>query len=216
MAANLRLVGKRESPQKPEVGNPGRKTDQDYGRADHKFLTEAQVLALVKAAEGGRYGKRDALMILLAYRHALRVSELTGLKWRMVDLDARELHVIRSKGGRGKRQALGPDCRRRLRKLFDETKPRPDDYLFMSERGDKVSTDAFASQLRAAGKRAGFKGDLLQLCHPHALRHACGAEMARRGIEGYEIASHMGHRKLQTTTIYLDGVAGTDSWSKGR
>jgi type 1 fimbriae regulatory protein FimB/type 1 fimbriae regulatory protein FimE len=217
MHANLRIVGPSETPQKPEVaGNAGRKSDAAYGRADHKFLTEAQVLALIKAAEQGRYGKRDALMILMAYRHALRVSELVNLKWSMVDLEERELHVKRGKGGRNKRQAISPDCRSRLRKLFDETNPRPDDFLFMSERGDKVSTDAFASQLRAAGKRAGFEGDLLQLCHPHALRHACGAEMARRGIEGYEIAAHMGHRKLETTTIYLDGIAGQDSWSKGR
>ncbi len=132
-----------------------------------------------------------------------------------MDLKRRQLHVIRAKEGRGKWQTVKPDRYRRLRKLSDAREPGAD-HVFMNERGNPLSTDAFASQLRAAGKRAGLKGDLLQLCHPHALRHACGVEMARRQIEGYEIAAHMGHKKLQTTTIYLDGVAGQDSWSKGR
>jgi type 1 fimbriae regulatory protein FimB/type 1 fimbriae regulatory protein FimE len=215
MPANLRLIDTSKSTQKPEVRSAGRKSDEIYGRADRKFLTEAQVMKLVTAAEAGRYGKRDALMILLAYRHALRVSELVNLTWKMVDLDEHQLHVVRKKGGRGKFQTIKPDCYRRLKRLHDE-RERGADYVFMNERGKKLSPDAFASQLRAAGKRAGFEGDMLQLCHPHALRHACGAEMARRGTEGYEIAAHMGHRKLQTTMIYLDGVAGHDSWSKGR
>jgi integrase len=213
MPTNLRLVATSDSTQKPEVA--GRKSDDAYGRADHKFLTEAQVTALVKAARSGRYGNRDALMIHMAYQHALRVSELVGLTWSMVDFEQRQLHVVRSKGGRGKWHTIRPDTYRWLKKLYAVREPGAE-YVFMNERGAPLSTDAFASQLRAAGRRAGFQADALQLCHPHALRHACGAEMARRGVEGYEIAAHMGHRKLQTTTIYLDGVAGQDSWSKGR
>jgi hypothetical protein len=65
MAANLRLVQRSETTQKPEVRNPGRKSDAAYGRSDHKYLTEAQVMALVKAADAGRYGNRDGCMILM-------------------------------------------------------------------------------------------------------------------------------------------------------
>jgi integrase len=223
------MVSDRDLRQKPEVlkrpgKNPGRKTDAAYDRDDHKFLTEEQVMRLAKAAEAGRYGKRDALMILLAYDHALRVSELVDLKWSQVDLETRELHVKRKKGGRAKlgsrardkRQTIKPDRYRQLRRLCESREPGAE-HVFLNERGRPLSTDAFASQLRAAGKRAGFDGALLQLCHPHALRHACGAEMARRGIEGYEIAAHMGHTRLETTAHnYLDGIAGQDSWSKGR
>jgi integrase len=213
MVANLGVVRSSNFAEKPEVRrNPGRKSDAAYGRDDHKYLTPEQVKALAKAAEAGRHGKRDSCMILLAFDHGLRVSELVGLKWTQVDLEQRELHVIRKKGGRNKRQTIKSDCYRRLKKLREAREPGAE-FVFMNERGRPLSTDAFASQLKAAGERAHIDP---RLVHPHALRHACGAEMARRGVEGYEIAAHMGHRKLETTNIYLDGVAGQDSWSKPR
>ena len=51
-----------------------------------KHLTEEEVERLMKAArETGRYGERDAALILLAYRHGLRVAELVALTWHQVD-----------------------------------------------------------------------------------------------------------------------------------
>ncbi len=46
------------------------------------YLTVAEVKALIDAAKSlGRYGFRDSLLILTTYRHALRVSEVTDLRW---------------------------------------------------------------------------------------------------------------------------------------
>jgi integrase len=57
----------------------------------------------------GRYGHRDATMILLAYRHGLRASELCDLQWHQVELNTGRLHVRRSKGARRRFAALtGP------------------------------------------------------------------------------------------------------------
>jgi site-specific recombinase XerD len=64
-----------------------------------EYLTEKEVEALCDAARArGRYGYRDSLMILVCYRHGLRVSELCALQWDMVDLDAGRLQVKRLKG----------------------------------------------------------------------------------------------------------------------
>src|SRR5262249_38749404 len=65
-----------------------------------RYLTSREVERLIEAArKHGRYGHRDATMILLAYRHGLRASELCDLQWHQVELNAGRLHVRRSKRG---------------------------------------------------------------------------------------------------------------------
>ena len=65
-----------------------------------RYLTGREVEKLIEAArKHGRYGHRDATMVLLAYRHGLRASELCDLQWHQVELTAGRLHVRRSKRG---------------------------------------------------------------------------------------------------------------------
>src|SRR5271169_487708 len=64
-----------------------------------EHLTEAEVERLMKAASGNRYGHRDATMVLVAYRHGLRASELVDLRWEQVDFKTGTLHVRRVKMG---------------------------------------------------------------------------------------------------------------------
>ena len=65
-----------------------------------RYLTGREVEKLIEAArKHGRYGHRDATMILLAYRHGLRASELVDLQWHQVELNAGRLHVRRAKRG---------------------------------------------------------------------------------------------------------------------
>src|SRR5450631_3129193 len=62
------------------------------------YLTEAEVSRLEKAAlKGDRYGFRDFTMIMTAYRHGLRVSELTDLRWDQIDLSSSKIRVRRVK-----------------------------------------------------------------------------------------------------------------------
>src|SRR5665213_2820724 len=64
-----------------------------------EYLPEAEVERLIKAARGNRWGHRDATMILVAYRHGLRASELVDLRWDQVDFGTATLHVRRVKQG---------------------------------------------------------------------------------------------------------------------
>ena len=64
-----------------------------------EYLTEREIERLMKAAGSNRYGHRDATMILLAFRHGLRASELASLRWDQVDLVHARLHVSRLKNG---------------------------------------------------------------------------------------------------------------------
>src|SRR5262249_25552144 len=64
-----------------------------------EYLTETEVERLMNAARKNRWGRRDATMTLVAYRHGLRASELTDLRWDQVDFRTGTLHVRRVKQG---------------------------------------------------------------------------------------------------------------------
>jgi type 1 fimbriae regulatory protein FimE len=97
-----------------------------------EYLTEREVERLMKAAGNNRHGHRDASMILLAFRHGLRASELCSLRWEQVDLAHGRLHVARLKNGMASVHPLTGTELRALRRLQREQERGR--YLFMSER----------------------------------------------------------------------------------
>ncbi len=89
-----------------------------------EYLTEAEVERLMKAATGNRHGHRDATMILVAYRHGLRVSELVDLRWDQVEFRTATLHVRRVKQGTPSTHPIIGDELRALRRLQREQEPK--------------------------------------------------------------------------------------------
>src|SRR5690348_7078542 len=79
------------------------------------FLTEAEVANFLKAARKGRHGTRNFAMLLLAFRHGLRVSELINMRMADVDLDTGHLFVRRLKGSLSTSHPLDGDEIRALR-----------------------------------------------------------------------------------------------------
>jgi integrase len=69
------------------------------------------------ARKRGRYGHRDATMILVAYRHGLRASEVCDLQWQQIELSEGRLHVHRVKNGIPSVHPIRGDEIRALRKL---------------------------------------------------------------------------------------------------
>jgi type 1 fimbriae regulatory protein FimB len=66
---------------------------------DRKHLTSREVDQLIGAARGGCNEARDRCLLLLMFRHGLRVSEACGLNLDQIDSDNRVLHVRRLKRG---------------------------------------------------------------------------------------------------------------------
>ena len=137
MAANLRLVDSALATKKQRVARPGRKSDADYGRDGHKYLTADKVEALIKAARENRHGQRDALMISLAWHHGLRASELIALRWSDIDWKRADIAVSRLKNGKPTRQPLDGNDLRALRALHRDL--QSEEWVFMSERGPFTS-----------------------------------------------------------------------------
>jgi integrase len=164
-----------------------------------EYLTEAEVARLMKAATGNRWGNRDATMILVAYRHGLRASELVDLRWAQVDFRSAALHVRRVKQGTPSTHPIPGDELRALRRLQREQEPKSP-FVFTSERGAPFTPAGFARMIERAGKAAklSFKA------HPHMLRHACGYALANKGHDTRALQAYLGHRNIQHTVRYTE------------
>ncbi len=202
MAATSKVIplrgGNRSSPS-IENGNvpPIRRKNSELRSREH--LTPDEVDHLIVAAKSvGRHGHRDATLILTAYRHGLRVSELVALRWDMVDLKQGLLHVNRLKNGVTSTHPIrGPELRA-LRKLKRDYPDTP--YLFVTERKGPLSTSA----VRKIIARAGDKAEIGFPVHPHMLRHSTGYKLANDGHDTRAIQHYLGHRNIQHTVRYTE------------
>lgn len=163
-----------------------------------EYLTSDEVEKLIRAAARvGRHGHRDATLILLAYRHGLRVSELVSLRWDQVDLKESVLHVVRSKNGTPSNHPIGNKEVRALRKLRRVSQSA---HVFVSERGAAMTS----ANVRKIVARAGRLAHLPFPVHPHMLRHACGYKLANEGHDTRAIQHYLGHRNIMHTVRYTE------------
>ena len=95
-----------------------------------RYLTEREVERLVDCARKNRHGHRDATMVLVAYRHGLRASEVCDLQWHQIELDQGRMHVHRAKNGTPSVHPIRGDEMRALRRLRRES-PH-DAYVFVA------------------------------------------------------------------------------------
>jgi type 1 fimbriae regulatory protein FimB/type 1 fimbriae regulatory protein FimE len=163
-----------------------------------EYLTEKEVDRLIKAARDNRQGHRDATMILIAYRHGLRASELCGLKWEQVDLTHGRLFVVRAKNGMPSVHPLtGVELRALRRLLREQGQGR---YVFLSERDAPMGPAGFRRMLERLGKAANMPFGI----HPYMLRHACGFALANQGVDTRSLQAYLGHKQIQHTVRYTE------------
>lgn len=118
----------------------------------------------------------------------LRASEITGLRWRDVDLDASVLTVAHGKGGKTRRVLLSASLTADLRAM----EPRQSDVTVIGR-----TPEAARGRLRTLCKREGVA--YLGL---HALRHTAGTRLVRAGFQLQDVAEHLGHSDVQTARTY--------------
>jgi len=195
MKSHLKLVT--PATENRTVATPLRRKNAEL--RTREYLTDAEVAQLTEAARANRYGHRDATMVLVAYRHGLRVSELVDLRWDQIDFDTATLAVRRAKKGSPSTHPIMGDELRALRRLQREQDPKSP-FVFTSERGSPFTTAGFARLVERAGVAAelGFKA------HPHMLRHACGFALANKGHDTRALQAYLGHRNIQHTVRYTE------------
>jgi integrase len=164
-----------------------------------EYLTESEVEQLIKGCQDNRWPHRDQTMILIAFRHGLRASELCDLQWTQVDFEGANLAITRAKNGTPSTHPLTGRELRALRRLHREAEGRSP-FLFVSERGSPMTTSNFAKLLSGATEAAGLKIK----AHPHMLRHACGFHQANAGRDTRSLQHYLGHKNIQHTVRYTE------------
>jgi integrase len=184
----------------------GRRTNQELRSREH--LTPDEVERMIEAAgKRGRYPNRDALLIMMAYRHGLRASELAGkqaLRWDQVTFGKGAcLHVSRLKNGSASTHPLhGPEIKllHAWRREQEQLPKQEGNYIFTTERGGPMTRINVHHVVSNAGKAAGIAFPV----HPHMLRHATGFYLANAGQDTRAIQLYLGHKNIQHTVRYTE------------
>ena len=174
----------------------------DHHERSPDVLSPTEVARLLEAARAGRHGDRDYLLILLAYRHGFRISELCNLKMNDLNLDSGRIWIRRLKGSLSTEQPLAGDELRAIRRYL-RSRPTSLPWLFITERQTPLTRHSAYYLIREAGERAGFNF----VVHPHMLRHSCGFFLANKGYDCRLIQDYLGHRDPKHTARYTRTAA---------
>lgn len=169
------------------------------------ILTPQEMLDLLKAAR--KRSTRDWAMILLAYRHGLRASEVCGIRLSDVDLKAGSISIRRLKGSLFTVQPL---YQHRGQPLLDEAaavrswlrKRTADgsDYMFSSQKGGKLSRVQFFRCFQQIAQSAGLPSEKR---HPHVLKHSLASHLVAGNANLALIRQALGHRSISSTMAYI-------------
>jgi type 1 fimbriae regulatory protein FimB len=172
------------------------------------FLKTAELLALFRAAKAR--GTREHGMILLAYSHGLRASEVCNMKLSDVDLRAQAVKVSRLKGSLS---SVQPMHVHRGEPLLDEVKTlkaylaeRVDDgsgFLFLSQKGGAMSRQHFHTLFQTLAEEAGIPAEKR---HPHILKHSIASHLVGENVNLAVVQQKLGHRSISSTMVYV-GIA---------
>jgi type 1 fimbriae regulatory protein FimB/type 1 fimbriae regulatory protein FimE len=167
---------------------------------DREYLLESEITRLITAAKGNKdafLATRNHLIILLSYRHGLRISELIALTWKQVELEEARIHINRLKGSNsGVHPMAADECR--LAAKLRKSQPVKSPWIFTSKAGLVLTRDGVSKALAAIAEIAKLEIRF----HHHMMRHSCGYALADRGNDTRLIQEYLGHRSIEHTVGY--------------
>jgi len=177
-----------------------------HERRPIEFLSREEMDALLAVPNLSTWlGRRDRTLLLVAVQTGLRVSELTGLNCQDVVLGTGAHERCLGKGRKQRCTPLRPQTARMLDAWLRERQGLPEDPVFPSIRGGRLSRDAVERLITKYTQRAEPTCPSLKRKNvsPHVLRHAAAMDLLHHGVDRSVIALWLGHESVQTTQIYL-------------
>ena len=169
------------------------------------FIGEDALISKLRELQSRWEGRRDRVLILLAVQTGLRVSELTGLDCRDVTLGTGANVRCEGKGRKQRAVPLTSPVEAALRVWLAERAGQPDDPLFPTRTGRRLSRDAVALRVsnHAATAAAHCPTLIGKRIHPHVLRHSCAMGLLQAGVDTSVIALWLGHAGVRSTDAYV-------------
>jgi integrase/recombinase XerD len=177
-----------------------------YEHSPVEFLTEEEAASLVAAPDPHTWiGRRDRALLLLALQTGLRNSEITSLRRQDVEFGVGAHVRCLGKGQKMRCTPMRPDVAAVLKEWLTRQGSGPDDPVFPSSKGGRLSPDAFQRLVtrHAATARQTCPSFIEKVVTPHTLRHAAAMALLRRGVDLSVIALWLGHESTETTQVYL-------------
>ena len=152
---------------------------------------------LVETPIEGIQGLRDRAMLELFYSSGLRLSELVGLDWRDLELDAGLVRVL-GKGSKTRIVPVGRHAIRALEDLRDSLDAAPDSPVFRGRGARRIHPRTVQARMQKLALARG----IAQRIHPHLLRHSCASHLLESSGELRAVQELLGHADIATTQIY--------------
>ncbi|WP_139994543.1 tyrosine-type recombinase/integrase [Paenibacillus paridis] len=174
-----------------------------------ELFTDEDVLKLLSAPNRRVYtGHRDYCMMLVLIDGGLRVKEMTNLKISDIDFKLRQV-TIRAEISKTNTTRVIPLSQltiKEIEKLIEYMNVEENDYLWLTQFGNRYFGDTFAKMLKLYAKRVGVTGARVS---PHTFRHYMAVKFLRGGGDPIALARILGHTSLNMTQVYVR-FTGTD------
>ena len=177
-----------------------------HERRPIEFLNREEIDALLAVPNLSTWlGRRDRTLLLVGVQTGLRVSELIGLNCQDVVLGTGAHVRCVGKGRKQRCTPLRPETARMLEVWLRERRGLPENPVFPSIRGGRLSRDAVERLITKYTHRAEPTCPSLKRKNvsPHVLRHAAAMDLLQHGVDHSVIALWLGHESVETTQMYL-------------
>jgi integrase/recombinase XerC len=162
-----------------------------------QILDVDEVSALLDFPAADAEAVRDRALLELLYSSGLRVSELTSVRWR--DLDLAEGYVrVTGKGSKTRVVPVGGKALAALQALREQDQPGADDPLVRGRLGKPLTPDGVRARLKRRAKEQG----VWKRVYPHLLRHSCASHVLESSGDLRAVQELLGHADIGTTQIY--------------
>lgn len=166
-----------------------------------EYLTEEEVGKLLDVEVKSPYDYRNKTILELLYSSGIRISELVNIKTPNYDSEECLIRIM-GKGSKERIVPLGDYAINIMNDYMNNYRPlinkKHTDYVFVNNRGDKISRQFIFKVIKKEALKKGIKKDI----SPHTLRHTFATHLLKNGADLRIIQELLGHENISTTQIY--------------